>query len=91
MPVLHRRRVVRFPRDRLLIWLARQEPRAARRSAQVSKPSAGTATSLSPTPTEDRDGAAADRRGHIPSRSIPAARAQSKHVVAKVSGLKRTR
>jgi excisionase family DNA binding protein len=34
MPVLRRGRVVRFPRERLLAWLERQEPRAARRSAQ---------------------------------------------------------
>jgi excisionase family DNA binding protein len=34
MPVLRRGRVVRFPRERLLVWLERQEPRAARRSAQ---------------------------------------------------------
>ena len=33
MPVLRRGRVVRFPRERLLTWLERQEPRAARRSA----------------------------------------------------------
>ena len=31
MPVLRRGRVVRFPRKRLLVWLERQEPRAARR------------------------------------------------------------
>jgi excisionase family DNA binding protein len=35
MPVLRRGRVVRFPRERLLVWLERQEPRAARRSAQA--------------------------------------------------------
>jgi excisionase family DNA binding protein len=35
MPVLRRGRVIRFPRDRLLDWLERQEPRAARRSAQA--------------------------------------------------------
>jgi excisionase family DNA binding protein len=34
MPVLRRGRVVRFPRERLLAWLERQEPRSARRSAQ---------------------------------------------------------
>lgn len=34
MPVLRRGRVVRFPRERLLAWLQRQEPRGARRSAQ---------------------------------------------------------
>jgi excisionase family DNA binding protein len=34
MPVLRRGRVVRFPRERLLVWLERQEPRAARRQAQ---------------------------------------------------------
>ena len=33
MPVLRRGRVVRFPRERLLVWLERQEPRAARRPA----------------------------------------------------------
>ena len=33
MPVLRRGRVVRFPRERLLAWLERQEPRSARRSA----------------------------------------------------------
>jgi len=31
MPVLRRGHVVRFPRERLLAWLERQEPRAARR------------------------------------------------------------
>jgi excisionase family DNA binding protein len=35
MPVLRRGRVVRFPRERLLTWLERQEPRSARRSAQA--------------------------------------------------------
>jgi excisionase family DNA binding protein len=41
MPVLRRGRVVRFPRERLLAWLERQEPRGARRSAQDQrKPSA---------------------------------------------------
>jgi excisionase family DNA binding protein len=41
MPVLRRGRVVRFPRERLLTWLERQEPRGARRSAQGQhKPSA---------------------------------------------------
>jgi excisionase family DNA binding protein len=30
MPVLRRGRVVRFPRDRLLAWLERQEPRNRR-------------------------------------------------------------
>jgi excisionase family DNA binding protein len=41
MPVLRRGRVVRFPRERLLVWLERQELRAARRSAQGQrKPSA---------------------------------------------------
>jgi len=30
MPVLRRGRVVRFPRERLLAWLERQEPRSAR-------------------------------------------------------------
>jgi excisionase family DNA binding protein len=34
MPVLRRGRVVRFPHERLLAWLERQEPRSARRSAQ---------------------------------------------------------
>jgi excisionase family DNA binding protein len=34
MPVLRRGRVVRFPRERLVAWLERQEPRSARRSAQ---------------------------------------------------------
>jgi excisionase family DNA binding protein len=29
MPVLRRGRVVRFPRERLLTWLERQEPRAS--------------------------------------------------------------
>jgi excisionase family DNA binding protein len=29
MPVLRRGRVVRFPRERLLAWLQRQEPRAS--------------------------------------------------------------
>ena len=31
MPVLRRGRVVRFPRERLLVWLEPQEPPAARR------------------------------------------------------------
>lgn len=35
MPVLRRGRVVRFPRERLLAWLERQEPRSARRSARL--------------------------------------------------------
>jgi len=38
MPVLRRGRVVRFPRERLLTWLERQEPRASaqgRRKAVV--------------------------------------------------------
>jgi excisionase family DNA binding protein len=35
MPVLRRGRVVRFPRERLLAWLERQEPRSVRRSAQA--------------------------------------------------------
>lgn len=45
MPVLKRGRVVRFERDRLMAWLARQEPRAAKRSrhgapvAQAATPS----------------------------------------------------
>jgi hypothetical protein len=75
MPVLHRRRVVRFPRERLLIWLAASGAagRAAFRAGQQTVRCA--AASSGPTPTEDRDGTAADRRGHIPSRSIPAARA----------------
>lgn len=34
MPVLRRGRIVRFPRERLLTWLERQEPPSARRSAQ---------------------------------------------------------
>jgi excisionase family DNA binding protein len=36
MPVLRRGRVVRFPRQRLLVWLERQEPRAARRQPKQS-------------------------------------------------------
>jgi len=41
MPVLRRGRVVRFPRERLLAWLERHEPRSARRTAQAQhKPSA---------------------------------------------------
>lgn len=41
MPVLRRGRVVRFPRERLLTWPERQEPRKSRRSAQAQhKPSA---------------------------------------------------
>jgi excisionase family DNA binding protein len=31
MPVLRRGRVVRFPRERLLAWLERQEPRRRRK------------------------------------------------------------
>src|SRR3989442_2542654 len=37
MPVLRRGRVVRFERERLLAWLARQEPRAARRSTRTAQ------------------------------------------------------
>ena len=37
MPVLRRGRVVRFPRERLMAWLERQEPRSARRSARVQR------------------------------------------------------
>jgi hypothetical protein len=37
MPVLRRGRVVRFPRERLLAWLERQEPRESGRSAQVQR------------------------------------------------------
>lgn len=43
MPVFRRGRVVRFHRERLLVWLARQEPRGARfgaRSAQGESPAA---------------------------------------------------
>jgi len=43
MPVLRRGRVVRFERERLLAWLARQEPRGAQRStrsAQAAPPAA---------------------------------------------------
>jgi len=36
MPVLRRGRVVRFPRERLIAWLERQEPRAARRQPKSS-------------------------------------------------------
>jgi excisionase family DNA binding protein len=32
MPVLRRGRVVRFPRERLLTWLERQEPRGSAQS-----------------------------------------------------------
>ena len=35
MPVFRRGRVVRFPLERLLAWLERQEPRSARRAAQA--------------------------------------------------------
>jgi hypothetical protein len=41
MPVLRRGRVVRFPRERLLAWLERQEPRSARRSAHAQRTSPG--------------------------------------------------
>ena len=37
MPVLRRGRVIRFPRERLLAWLERQEPRGARRCARSAK------------------------------------------------------
>jgi excisionase family DNA binding protein len=37
MPVLRRGRVVRFPRERVLAWLERQEPRGARRSARMAQ------------------------------------------------------
>ncbi len=37
MPVLRRGRIVRFPRERLLAWLERQEPRCARRSARSAQ------------------------------------------------------
>jgi excisionase family DNA binding protein len=40
MPVLRRGRVVRFPREWLLAWLERQEPRAARRSAHGQRKAA---------------------------------------------------
>ena len=42
MPVLRRGRVVRFPRERLLTWLERLEPRTARRSAQPEHKSPAT-------------------------------------------------
>jgi hypothetical protein len=46
MPVLRRGRVVRFPRERLLAWLARHEPRSARRLAQTQhKPPAASRNS----------------------------------------------
>ncbi len=34
MPVLRRGRVVRFHRERLMLWLERQEPRGSRQMAQ---------------------------------------------------------
>jgi excisionase family DNA binding protein len=40
MPVLRRGRVVRFPRERLMAWLERQEPR---RSAQAQRKSGASA------------------------------------------------
>jgi excisionase family DNA binding protein len=40
MPVLRRGRVVRFPRERLMVWLERQEPRTARRSAHGQRKAA---------------------------------------------------
>ena len=40
MPVLRRGRVVRFPRERLLAWLERQEPRSARRTARAQRDTA---------------------------------------------------
>jgi len=43
MPVLRRGRVVRFPRERLLAWLERQEPRSARRSAHAQRKAADPA------------------------------------------------
>jgi excisionase family DNA binding protein len=36
MPVLRRGRVVRFPRQRLLAWLERQEPRGSRKDHSSS-------------------------------------------------------
>ena len=38
MPVLRRGRVIRFPRQRLLAWLERQEPRGSRKSHSNSSP-----------------------------------------------------
>ncbi len=37
MPVLRRGRVVRFHRERLMLWLARQEPRGSRQMAQKGR------------------------------------------------------
>lgn len=37
IPVLRHGRVVRFHRERLLAWLAHQEPRSARRSARTTQ------------------------------------------------------
>ena len=39
MPVLRRGRVVRFHRERLMLWLERQEPRGSRQSAQRQRQS----------------------------------------------------
>ncbi len=36
MPVLRRGRVVRFPRERLLTWLERQEPRSSAHGGRKS-------------------------------------------------------
>jgi len=41
MPVLRRGRVVRFPRERLMAWLERQEPPSARRSARTERKAVG--------------------------------------------------
>jgi excisionase family DNA binding protein len=43
MPKFRRGKVVRFERDRLLTWLARQEPRSSRRITQGSRKDLGSA------------------------------------------------
>jgi len=47
MPVLRRGRVVRFPRERLMAWLERQEPRTSRRAARASREAAKPRPKLS--------------------------------------------
>jgi len=43
MPAFRRGKIVRFERSRLLTWLARQEPRSARRITQTSRKDASSA------------------------------------------------
>jgi excisionase family DNA binding protein len=49
MPVLRRGGVVRFHRERLEAWLARQEPRSARQVTQGSRMGGGSAAQVPTT------------------------------------------